>query len=341
MCSCAMRTRSQYSSGSSSACEAGRAGERGDRHGLVRHRPEQAAGDLVGERLVARAARSPGRSGARGRRRRRPARAGSGRAPRCRRRAARAARPSARSGGWRRSPGSRRRRRRTAEAPPGRARPARSRNVRARREQVALRRRVEEDRLAAGGQERVAPDLLAALDRLQQEARPEVAHPQVGGDRRQEVGGQLAHGRPDAGPGAGSGRFGKASHGVAPVVGSDHAPGRDDVHRTPGEWEGGRVVGGGAEPLRAHADASPAGPPPPGGGVGETRHARQCAGAWGWCQSGCGAGASRRRDGGALSAPPATSPAHALARTAKRVVHGRPHGRVRLWDAAFAGARRE
>jgi len=49
-----------------------------------------------------------------------------------------------------------------------------------------------------------APDLLPALDRLQQEPGPAVPHAEVGRDRRQQVGGQLAHGR--ARPPAGGGR---------------------------------------------------------------------------------------------------------------------------------------
>jgi len=62
-----------------------------------------------------------------------------------------------------------------------------------RREGVVARHR-QVDPLAARRQERVAADLLAALDALEQEARPEVAQAQVGPDRRQQVGRQLAHG---------------------------------------------------------------------------------------------------------------------------------------------------
>ena len=70
-------------------------------------------------------------------------------------------------------------------------------------EQVALRRGVEEDRLAAGGQERVAPDLLAALDRLQQEARAR-GRARAGRRRPASAGRRGARAR-SAGRGAGRG----------------------------------------------------------------------------------------------------------------------------------------
>ena len=62
-----------------------------------------------------------------------------------------------------------------------------------RREQVASRRGVQRQRAAAGGHERVAPDLLAALHGLQQEAGPALADAQERADGREQVGGQLAH----------------------------------------------------------------------------------------------------------------------------------------------------
>ena len=80
------------------------------------------------------------------------------------------------------------------------------------RERAAQRpeaaRRVELDRLAAGRHERVAPDLLAALDRLEQEAGTPVPHAQERGHRREQVGRQLAHGRARA-PARGGRRDGR------------------------------------------------------------------------------------------------------------------------------------
>ncbi len=83
-----------------------------------------------------------------------------------------------------------------------------------RREHVAVRRGVERHRPAARAEERVAPDLLAALDGLEQEGRAAMTQAQERADRRQQIGGKLAHGRtPGAGAGCAAGGRGRGRGG--------------------------------------------------------------------------------------------------------------------------------
>src|SRR5262249_41078899 len=103
--------------------------------------------------------------------------------------------------------------------------------------------------LAAGAEERVAADLLATFDRLEQEARPELADAQVGADRRQEIAGQLADG--------GSGLEAHA----------EVDPGSSGNKKA--STMGGRA---GRHGQRKAADISPVGAPPPGRGA-EVHHA--------------------------------------------------------------------